>query len=261
MHNMPAPRVQRDGEPTQSAKSRGYTPISENIGSDAETNQIGAHYSLHNKRSIHARGIKLLRNALKNQLGADLKNSLQELAQTTNKVSQDLNWMHVIGWTNYAIFDNSGPQLKPKSVLRYLRSTLEVLKVLHGANLYLIEHEEIEIYLSEYLNWLNKERDRDSLKHGLRSFLMYLEKRVNSDFADFELGITEKVKTVNANWITPIQYQKVIQFLWDSRKKDNEALKKIRFLSVQYRFGMRINEVIGMEFGDLINFDYGLIGC
>lgn len=260
MHDMPAPRIQRAGETAQPKKSSDDALTSENIHSHAETNEIGTNGSPDRKRSIHAQGIKQLRNALKNQLGTDLKNSLQELSLPTKNLSQDFNWRHVIGWTIYSIFDNSGPQLKPKSVLRYLRSTLEVLKVLHGANLYLIEHEEIEIYLSEYLNWLNKERDRDSLKHGLRSFLMYLEKRVNSDFADFELGITEKVKTVNANWITPIQYQKVIQFLWDSRKKDNEALEKIRFLSVQYRFGMRINEVIGMEFGDLINFDYGLIG-
>lgn len=260
MHDMPAPRIQRAGETAQPKKSSDDALISENIHSHAETNEIGTNGSPDRKRSIHAQGIKLLRNALKNQLGTDLKNSLQELSVPTKNLSQDFNWRHVIGWTIYSIFDNSGPKLKPKSVLRYLRSTLEVLKVLHGANLYLIEHEEIEIYLSEYLNWLNKERDRDSLKHGLRSFLMYLEKRVNSDFADFELGITENVKTVNANWISPIQYQKVIQFLWDSRKQDNDAVEKIRFLSVQYRFGMRINEVIGMEFGDLLNFDYRLIG-
>lgn len=260
MHDMPAPRIQRAGDNSHPAKYRRDTPISENIDSRAETNEIEANNSHDDNRVIHARSLKMLRKALKNLFGSDLKNLLDELAQTTKILPQDLNWMHLIGWANYAIFESSGPKLKPKSILRYLRSTLQALKVLHGANLYLIEHEEIEIYLNEYLIWVNKERDKETLKQGLRSFLMFLEQRVNSDFADFNLGITKKTKTVNANWITPIQYQKVIQFLWDSRKEDDEALEKIRFLSVQYRFSMRINEVIGIEFGDLLNFDYRLIG-
>ncbi|PZO24037.1 MAG: hypothetical protein DCE89_07995 [Betaproteobacteria bacterium] len=259
-NNMQAPRIYGTGEITESDLPRDHTLYSFNDINPGESIETGISNTPNIERRTLAKNLKLLRKALKTLFGAELKDLLQQLAKTNQNLIKESNWMHLVAWVNYSIFERSGPKLKPKSTLRYLRSTQQMLKVLHGTDLYSMDREEIEIYLNEYLNWLEKERDRDNLKQGLKSFLIYLEKNINSNFADFDISINSKVKSVNANWITPRQYHNVIQCLWDSRKEDKEALEKIRFLSTQYHFGMRINETVGVEFRDLFHFNNRLLG-
>ena len=259
-NNMQAPRIYGTGEITESDLPRDHTLSSSNDMSAGESLETGINNTLNIERQTLAKNLKVLRKSLKTLFGAELKDSLEKLAKNNQNFRKESNWTHLFAWVNYSIFERSGPKLKPKSILRYLRATQQMLKVLHETDLYSIDHEEIEIYLNEYLSWLEQERDRDILKQGLKSFFTYLENNINSNFASFDISINSKVKNVNANWITPIQYHRVIQYIWNSRKEDREALEKIRLLSSQYHFGMRINEAIGLEFKDLFHFNNRLLG-
>lgn len=211
-------------------------------------------------RKRQAKVLKELRKALRNLFDKPLKVRLKEIEDLDPDLLREMNWQHLFGWIAFVIFDSKKSKLKPKSVLRYLRASNYMLKLLHNENIELLDEECASVYVTEFLKWAEPQKDVTHLKLGLNSFLNYLSVRANTSFANFDLNISNDSSNINGTWISPRQYESVINFFGNGSNSRFVSSEDVRFISLLYRFGLRLNEAAGILLDDLYFLDNQLFG-
>ena len=107
------------------------------------------------------------------------------------------------------------------------------------------------VYLKKNkVSYLDKLKDTQKFTYGrLRAFHDYQRAHYNAPFVYFPWG--NKRQVVNANMISPRIYHAMKEYLVNSDLDDEQKNLCLVVLSLAYRTGLRIKELIGVKVGDI----------
>ena len=201
--------------------------------------------------------LKELRDILELPFSDNFRDRLSNFQKNYGKSRVDLEIILEWVWFNTNTTRN---KLKPKSMLRYLGSILHFLSLVPNRLIQDLEASDAQICVDEFEDWAEAKRDRRIHHAALRRFFMFLVETYSENFLDVNVKYVNSNKTVSPCWTTLIQYNALVRGL---NKKYLYSADGI-FLSLLgiflYRFGLRINEALGLEFDDLIKLDTTLLG-
>ena len=151
-------------------------------------------------------------------------------------------------------------KLKPKSMLRYLGSILYFLSLVPNRSIQNFDATDAQICVDEFENWAEGKRDRRIHHAALRRFFTFLGEQYSEDFFEVNIKYVSSKKTVAPCWTTRIQYNSLVRQLNKKYSYTPDGIWLSLLGIFLYRFGLRINEALGLEFRDLIRLDTALLG-
>lgn len=197
-----------------------------------------------------------LRNLLNRPYNADFRMQLEGIRQ--NAAQGSSSTVTLIEWIDFSLKQKQRA-LKPKSLRRYLSSVEYFLSLCPNGSVEEIETDCLDEYIKEFEQWTVGKSDRRIHHAGLRRFFDFLGETLAEEFVDAKISFVSSNKHTRSNWITPIQFNKTLKFL-GNQNKDLHQKYKIILICLLYRFGLRIEEALGLKFGDLYFLDSKLLG-
>lgn len=233
-----------------------------------------------NKRSSYPAFGKNLIREIQEALKDTRAGSISYIEQLLNEFYQP-NAQRILGWGRHLLNDKS---ISQESIAKYigcigrdwLMLTMDEDIDAWGSEEYETIYEQIiqskvkdgrknpvikkesdligELAGQDKLSYLNKLKDTQKFTYGrLRSFHDYQRDYYDAPYVYFPWGSNRQV--VKANIISPRIYQAMKAFINSSNLEREQKRLCLVILSLAYRSGLRINELIGIKVSDIADID------